>query len=228
MIEAKNNLLDDPLYAIHIMTEVTKALLFLHSNDVIHRDVKSENIMVGGEDLSIIKIGDFYTARILETSAMMTMSAGTVAWCAPEIFNCSNHTTACDTYSFAVLMWEVVERRGPFESIKAWSVPQLVMKGARPAITADLWPDPLLKLVKRCWDQNPKKRPNFKQVYDELLKMEKKMHHFIAKQQDKVSPIAQIGTLHSRRARLARTTASRDILTHPGSFHGRPEDEIRQ
>jgi mitogen-activated protein kinase kinase kinase 13 len=55
---------------------------YLHSHKIIHRDLKSPNILIGNEE--VIKISDFGTARPFDHSTKMSF-AGTCAWMAPEI-----------------------------------------------------------------------------------------------------------------------------------------------
>lgn len=75
-------------------------------------------------------------------------------------------TTACDVYSFAMVMWELPMCQNPFQGIALETdVQKIVQNGGRPETppSADMMPQ-YKELMKNCWDQMPANRPPFKQI----------------------------------------------------------------
>lgn len=85
---------------VRFARDIARALRWLHSMKLIHRDIKSRNILLN-EDLEC-KIIDFGTSRSLKSDKFMTKNVGSPAWIAPEVFLTDNYTEKADIYSFAI------------------------------------------------------------------------------------------------------------------------------
>ncbi|KAF2073596.1 hypothetical protein CYY_005085 [Polysphondylium violaceum] len=158
---------------LSIAIDIAEAMNFLHSLNVIHRDLKSGNILIT-QNLRA-KLIDFGTSRDIDASKEMTRNLGTICWMAPEVIKSSKskpYTESCDVYSFGIVLWEIYCRSEPFSGVSSFSIPVMVTKGERPLIPIDC-PSDYTKLIKACWNQNPKKRPKFIQVIDILKQMPK-------------------------------------------------------
>lgn len=142
---------------------IAKGLEYLHKNNIIHRDVKSPNMLVS-LDWSI-KIADFGFSRVKAENHTMTQ-CGTVAWTAPEIFLGDRYTEKADVYSYSVILWELVFRKKPWHGMNSMKVCHAVENGERlsivnpPANT----PEFIMKLMAACWRQEHDKRPSFTEV----------------------------------------------------------------
>jgi serine/threonine protein kinase len=64
----------------------------------------------------------------------MTSTIGTTSWIAAELFLKRPYSEKADVYSFGVLVWEVLFGGIPFETVAAFDIPQMVVKGARPEV----------------------------------------------------------------------------------------------
>ena len=146
--------------------QISYAMSFLHSKEIAHLDLKSSNVLLsdGMEAL----ICDFGTSRKLEKTTNLSEEAGTRRWMAPEIARGALLNRACDVYSFAMVLWELVEHRIPFfEEKEEMQVSIKAMNGERPSI-GKTWPEYLADLVQVCWDDNPQKRPTFMDITQSL------------------------------------------------------------
>jgi serine/threonine protein kinase len=97
---------------------------------------------------------------------------------APEVITSKRYDEAADIYSFGIMLWELISRDVPYADVQGGPpmavvsqlINKVVRKGERPAVPAGC-PEPLAVLVRACWDQNPKARPPFKSVLEQLQGM---------------------------------------------------------
>jgi WD40 repeat protein/serine/threonine protein kinase len=154
-----------------IATDMACGLAFLHREGILHRDVKSLNVLIN--DQFRAKLTDFGLARVKsETQTTSTKgSAGTPAWMAPELFKRkANYTQKCDVYSLGIAFWELAARKRPFEDASNPAViPSWIMQGERDDIPADC-PKGFAKLIQSCWGDDAKTRPTADEVVALLKK----------------------------------------------------------
>eukprot|EP01119_Soliformovum_irregulare_P018630 TRINITY_DN575_c0_g2_i3.p1 TRINITY_DN575_c0_g2~~TRINITY_DN575_c0_g2_i3.p1 ORF type:complete len:598 (+),score=176.46 TRINITY_DN575_c0_g2_i3:290-2083(+) len=80
--------------------DVAMGMVYLHSKDFIHRDLKSPNLLL--DENNVVLISDFGTSRMLKKTSNMTSGIGTLGWTAPEIFNDERYSEKADVYSFGI------------------------------------------------------------------------------------------------------------------------------
>ncbi|MDP2439385.1 MAG: protein kinase [archaeon] len=95
-------------------TDVVRGLEYLHTRPVpiLHRDLKSENVLVFP---GALKICDFGMAKLDQAQQLATISAGTIQWCAPEIIAGETYHPGADLWSLGVLFWEMATLQEPFQ-----------------------------------------------------------------------------------------------------------------
>ncbi|KAG0629585.1 hypothetical protein M758_1G114900 [Ceratodon purpureus] len=177
------------LEAVDIMLQISEGVNYLHNQLVVHRDLKSFNILVKsvkarGSDIEYVhaKVADFGLSKTKESSirySNQTSNAGTNRWMAPEIINLNSmggeenvlepkYPFKCDVYSFAMVCYEILTCYKPF--YEHWSprvIKERVLNGERPSLP-DHCPPSLEELIKKCWMQEPKERPAFATICAEL------------------------------------------------------------
>ena len=141
-------------------------MLYLHSCSppILHRDLKSLNIFL---DVNLrIKIGDFGWTKTLEE--YMTNKIGTYQWMAPEVIGSKPYSEKADVFSYSIILWEIASREPPYRNINGTKVSEEVLnRELRPAVSPKC-PESFAKLMHRCWESDPSKRPNFREVIREL------------------------------------------------------------
>ncbi|MCK4427470.1 MAG: protein kinase [candidate division Zixibacteria bacterium] len=102
--------------ALNIATQVAEGLRNAHENGVIHRDIKSDNIMLTPD--GIVKIADFGLAKLRDASVLTTQPSmmGTLPYVSPEQLQGITADERTDIFSFGVVLYEMVTGRLPFWS----------------------------------------------------------------------------------------------------------------
>lgn len=145
--------------------DVSKGMEYLHLNDIIHRDLKSANLLM--DTLQVVKVADFGVARVLHQEGVMTAETGTYRWMAPEVINHQPYDQKADIFSFAIVLWELLTAKIPYENMTPLQAALGVRQGLRPEIPKDIHPR-LCDLMQRCWDMVPSNRPPFSIIRVEL------------------------------------------------------------
>jgi len=156
-----------------IIKQVADGLSIMHKRRIIHRDIKSDNILVFSlsPDADVnVKISDFGTANFL-TPIGMKYIAGTEGFMAPEMYDYNSvdeYTTKVDIYSFAMVISEMITGRRPFHDLEKLQIPDALRRGERPAY-ADIKKSlfgllPITELMITMWPQENTKRPTAQEV----------------------------------------------------------------
>uniref|UniRef100_A0A6B2L1P1 Protein kinase domain-containing protein n=1 Tax=Arcella intermedia TaxID=1963864 RepID=A0A6B2L1P1_9EUKA len=165
------------------MTDIVKGVRALHSAQIVHRDIKTLNLLI--DENYHIKVADFGLARFTAKEAVVeTLSKlrGTYCYTAPEIYFGKTYTSQSDMYSLSIVMWEMVYKIIHSGYVTPYSeYPQILFdfqiiiavakKNIRPTMPSQT-PPILAQLITVLWDINPTSRPNC----DELLSVLKILH----------------------------------------------------
>ena len=150
-----------------IVGAIASGLVYLHGQSVTHRDLKPANVLRVG---NVWKISDFGIARQMgrESGTMTTSLTGTPIYMPPEVYAASSEASpmrvspAWDIWSLGVMIVEMLTGTLPFDGVTdIWKM-KINIKG-------DL-PMPFDAIVQNCLRQDPKKRWNANQIFDNAVK----------------------------------------------------------
>ncbi|KAK1879566.1 Mitogen-activated protein kinase kinase kinase 20 [Dissostichus eleginoides] len=144
--------------------QIAKGIHYLHAEapvKVIHRDLKSRNVVMTAD--RTLKICDFGASKFLSHTTHMTV-VGTFPWMAPEVIQSLPVSETCDTYSYGVVLWEMLTREVPFKGFEGLQVAWLVVEKQERLTIPTSCPASFAELMRKCWQADPKERPQFKQV----------------------------------------------------------------
>ncbi|KAG0262956.1 hypothetical protein DFQ27_002023 [Actinomortierella ambigua] len=157
-----------------IAEEIARGLAYIHQMGVIHRDLKSMNVLLSRQKEA--KLCDFGMATVKSQSdPTSTALPGTIRWMAPELFNPPRiHSTKSDMYAFGLVMWEMAANRTiPFPlQGDAEAVFWLVFKGAREELPEDT-PSGYRRWIEQCWYQEPERRPEASALIERIDELKK-------------------------------------------------------
>ena len=168
----------EPVHRIvvhRIAAQVAAALRAIHNLGVIHRDLKAGNVLVWSldpESLCHCKLTDFGTAVEQAPIGTREKTRGTKGFTSPEALGRSgrnyiyNHMS--DIFSFAMLLYQMIARREPYNEVKEVMRNDIIIKGERPRLqdipqaeTAYFY---LTRLMQLCWQEEPSQRPTTTEI----------------------------------------------------------------
>ena len=156
---------------LRIIKKWTKQILygikFLHDNDIIHRDIKCDNIFINGTTGNII-IGDFGLAKNMENDITKTI-LGTPEFMAPEIYN-ECYDKRIDIYSFGMALLEIISGKTPYSECD--TIPKIwkkVINGIKPKIVSRIKHKKLKDIIEKCICNNSNRITIDKLLENEFL-----------------------------------------------------------
>ena len=157
--------------------DIASALLYLHTKkpSILHRDLKSLNILVSKEDDQLrASLTDFGLSEVKQETATTTKigaqnSSGTLLWMAPELLRGRSCSKASDIYAYGMVLWELVTRKQPFKGVHSGAIRGLIKDGDLDCLEIPTGtPLEISNLIKQCWNLKSNLRPSAQQILDKL------------------------------------------------------------
>ena len=134
----------------------------LHSLDIVHRDLKTLNILLDEEDNCFV--ADFGLSGMMKDNQELCGGVGTPHYTAPEVLSHARYGPKIDSFSFGVVLWEMLTGKIPYENMSHVAIYEFVVtRGWRLSIPNEA-PIGLRNLIARCWSKNPDDRPSFSEI----------------------------------------------------------------
>ncbi|XP_074820947.1 tyrosine-protein kinase Fes/Fps [Natator depressus] len=148
---------------------------YLESKHCIHRDLAARNCLV--TEKNSLKISDFGMSRE-EEDGVYASTGGLkqipVKWTAPEALNYGRYSSESDVWSFGILLWEAFSLGAtPYSHLSNTQTREAIEQGVR-LDPPKQCPEDVYRLMQRCWEYDPRKRPSFSTVHQELVSIHKR------------------------------------------------------
>lgn len=152
-----------------IATGIINGLNYLHGNNILHRDLKSPNVLLEYKKNGYrAVIGDFGLAHVKNENSLVTVK-GTPYWMAPELFQYGGECTkASDVWSYGIILWELTTRKIPMNDVPSPQVGTYLQSREWPEAIPPEAMSNFAKLMTMCWNKNLALRPTTQEIIAEL------------------------------------------------------------
>ena len=172
----------DLLFQSSLILDIVNALTYLHKRFIYHGRLTSEVCMI--DTRFSVKLDLYCLPTLYDTIKLKTEEESKEKdrlWVAPEHLRtgCKTGSMQGDIYSLAIIISEVISREEPYSNDKDYLTTREVLYKVqfpenppfRPALTCPTELISLERLMKQCWEEDPKKRPALNDIYSTLFKM---------------------------------------------------------
>ncbi|KAM3968488.1 mitogen-activated protein kinase kinase kinase 12 [Aphomia sociella] len=146
--------------------EIASAMQYLHNHKIIHRDLKSPNVLIA-DDL-VAKVTDFGLSRMWDKFSVVMTYTGTISWMAPELILRKRASDRIDVWSYGVVLWELLTQKVPYDGLSTCAVTFGVGSEKLSLPLPATFPEHLRILISHCWHRNPRDRPTFNNIMEAL------------------------------------------------------------
>ncbi|XAR65222.1 Dual-specificity kinase [Bertholletia excelsa] len=177
-----------PSTAISFALDIARGMAYLHSepNVIIHRDLKPRNVLLVNSSADHLKVGDFGLSKLIRVQHShdvykMTGETGSYRYMAPEVFKHRKYDKKVDVFSFAMILYEMLEGDPPMSHFEPYEAAKYVAEGQRPMFRARGYTPELKQLTVECWQADINKRPSFLDILRRLEKIKETVpsdHHW--------------------------------------------------
>ncbi|KAL2915233.1 hypothetical protein HK105_205098 [Polyrhizophydium stewartii] len=144
---------------MNLFCQIALALNHIHSHKILHRDLKTNNILISGTGkYKVLKIGDFGISKIMSAETKAETVVGTPAYISPELCEGKPYNEKSDIWALGCVLYEIICLKKMFS---AHNLPALVLKILRGTYDPlpSQYPAKLAELVQSCVELEPSNRP---------------------------------------------------------------------
>ncbi|XP_023947908.1 serine/threonine-protein kinase Nek8 [Bicyclus anynana] len=144
--------------------QVLLGVNYIHKMDIIHRDLKAENILLTGKNGVLVKIGDFGISKMLASAKKTSTVIGTPYYLAPELCEGNPYDTKSDVWALGCLLYEMCTHRRAFEAETLVGLVKAITSGSVCPIDSTVYDRGIQDLVDSMLSVLPDKRPSIEEL----------------------------------------------------------------
>uniref|UniRef100_A0A7N0TRF9 Protein kinase domain-containing protein n=1 Tax=Kalanchoe fedtschenkoi TaxID=63787 RepID=A0A7N0TRF9_KALFE len=136
----------------------------------------ARNVLLVNTNADHLKVGDFGLSKLIKVQNShdvykMTGETGSYRYMAPEVFKHRKYDKKVDVFSFAMILYEMVEGDPPMSNYEPYEAAKYVADGHRPVFRSKGWVAGLKELTEQCWAADMNQRPAFLEILKRLEKI---------------------------------------------------------
>ncbi|CAL9118841.1 unnamed protein product [Musa acuminata var. zebrina] len=177
----KNDKAFDRRKRLLIAMDVAFGMEYLHAKNIVHFDLKSDNLLVNLRDPQrpICKVGDLGLSKVKCKTLISGGMRGTLPWMAPELLygNDSLVSEKVDVFSFGVMMWEILTGEEPYADLHYGAIIGGILSNTLRPPVPEFCGSEWRLLMEQCWSAEPQERPSFTEITNRLRSMAASIVH---------------------------------------------------
>ncbi|KAM9914145.1 hypothetical protein OXX69_000927 [Metschnikowia pulcherrima] len=195
-----------------ILSVLLSALQHLHSNGIVHRDVKAENILFASKSskISSLLLADFGQARILKPGELAQIVDGTLSYLAPEVLSKCGHSFPVDMWAVGVLTYFMLSGYMPFDCDTDTETKELITKADFVFEPTEYWdhiPAEAKDFIASCFKLDPQERITARAALE---------HPFLHLKRPAIKPAFSFNSLQQLQDAVSKLQHSRQVQSPNG------------
>ncbi|GAB5369206.1 hypothetical protein AAMO2058_001385700 [Amorphochlora amoebiformis] len=181
---------------LNLFVQMTLALHYVHMKNILHRDLKSQNIFLKD---GMIQLGDFGISKVLDsTSGFAQTCIGTPYYMSPELFQNKKYNFKSDVWALGCVLYEMTTLKHAFDANSINGLAMKIIRGKYPKIS-NAYTKSLHSLVASMLQIEPRRRPTIKKILRVKI-VEKRLKVYLAKvfQNSETNPRNKRSLQHAR------------------------------